>query len=84
MHLVFAPALLPDVQSDSMSLLLGADQVHVVGDEELASSCYRGAPGWYEQGRAKVRGPFVTFQLEEGNEVSYFMFHALVHFENTS
>lgn len=44
MHLVFSSALLPDVQRDAMRLLLGADEVHVVGDEELASSGYRGAP----------------------------------------
>lgn len=44
MHLVFPTTLLPDVQSDPMSLLLGADHVHIVSDEELASPGYRGAP----------------------------------------
>lgn len=68
MHLVFASALLPDVQSDPMSLLLGADQVHVVGDEELAGAGYRGAPGWHEHGGAEVRGPIVMYQLAENKQ----------------
>lgn len=65
MHLAFPSALLPDVQRDAMRLLFGADQVHVVGDEELASAGYRGAPGRDEGGGAKVRRPFSTFQLEK-------------------
>lgn len=44
MHLVFAPALLPDVEGNSVGLLFGADQVHVVGNEELASTGYCGSP----------------------------------------
>lgn len=44
MHLVFAPALLPDVKGNSVGLLFGADQVHVVGNEELASASHRGSP----------------------------------------
>lgn len=63
MHLVFSSALLPDVQCDPVSLLLGADQVHVVGDEELASAGHRGAPWWHKEGGTKIRGPFVAFQL---------------------
>lgn len=66
MHLVFAATLLPDVQSDAMSLLFGADQVHVVGDEEFASTCYRGAPRWYEGGGTEVGGPVDLFQLKDG------------------
>lgn len=65
MHLVFPTALLPDVQSDAMSLLLGADQVHVVGDEELASAGYRSAPRRYKLGWTEVRGPIITLQLQE-------------------
>lgn len=72
MHLVFPSALLPDVQSDAMSLLLGADQVHVVGDEELASAGYRGAPRRHEQGGSEVRGPIATLQLEERKTSSHF------------
>lgn len=63
MHLVFAPALLPDVESNSVSLLLGADEVQVVGDEELASASHRGSPRRHKEGGAKIRGPFVTLQL---------------------
>lgn len=44
MHLVFAAALLPDVKGNSVGLLFGADQVHVVGNEELASASHRGSP----------------------------------------
>lgn len=55
MHLVFPAALLPEVQGDAVRLLLGGDQVHVVGDQELASARYRGAPRWHEQGGAEVR-----------------------------
>lgn len=65
MHLVFPSALLPHVQGDAMSLLLGAYQIHVVGDEELASAGYSGAPRWHERGGAKVGGPIVALQLEE-------------------
>lgn len=72
MHLVFPSALLPDVQSDAMSLLLGADQVHVVGDEELASACYRGAPRRHKQGGAEIRGPIITLQLWERKKISSF------------
>lgn len=72
MHLVFPSALLPDVQSDAMSLLLGADQVHIVGDEELASTGYRGAPRRYERGGAEVREPIITLQLEERKTSSRF------------
>lgn len=44
MHLVFAPTLLPDVKGNSVGLLFGADQVHIVGNEELASASRRGSP----------------------------------------
>lgn len=44
MHLVFASALLPDVKGNSVGLLFSADQVHVVGNEELASTSHRGSP----------------------------------------
>lgn len=63
MHLLLAAALLPDVQGDAVSLLLGADQVHVVGNEELPGPGYRGAPRRDEERRAEVGGPFITFQL---------------------
>lgn len=65
MHLVFPPALLPDVQSDPVRLLLGADQVHVVGDEELTSAGHCCAPRRYKEGGAKIRGPFFTLQLSK-------------------
>ena len=44
MHLLLPSALLPDVKCDAMSLLFGADQVNIVGDEELASTGYCGTP----------------------------------------
>lgn len=65
MHLLFASTLLPDVQSDTMSLLFGADQVHVVGNEEFASAGYRGTPRRYEGGGTKVGGPIFLFQLKD-------------------
>ena len=65
MHLVLPAALLPDVQSDAVRLLLRPDQVHVVGDEELTGTGYRGTPRWHEQGGAEVRGPIRTLQLED-------------------
>lgn len=65
MHLVFATTLLPDVQSKPMSLLSGADQVHVVGNEEFASTSYCGAPRWYKGGGTEVRGPVILFQLKD-------------------
>lgn len=64
MHLVCPAALLPEVQSDAVRLLLGGQQVHVVGDEELTSSGYRGSPGGHEEGGAKVGGPLWTLQLQ--------------------
>lgn len=65
MHLVFASTLLPYVQGDTMSLLFGADQVHVVGNEEFASTGYRGTPRWHEGGGTKVGGPIFLFQLND-------------------
>lgn len=65
MHLVFPSTLLPDVQSDPMGLLLSADQVHVVGNEELASAGYRGAPRRYEHSGTEVRRPIILLQLQE-------------------
>lgn len=65
MHLVLPSSLLSDVQSDAMSLFFGGDQVHVVGDEELPSTGYRGPPGRDEGCGAEVGGPLVTFQLDE-------------------
>lgn len=44
MHLVFAPALLSDVKGNAVGLLFSADQVHVVGNEELASASHSGSP----------------------------------------
>lgn len=70
MHLVFPATLLPDVQSDPMSLLLGADHVHVVGDEELASAGYRGTPWRYEHGGTEVRGPIIMLQLQEKKKIN--------------
>lgn len=64
MHLVFASTLLPDVQSDTMSLLFGADQVHVVGHEEFASTGYRGPPRRYEGGGTEVGRPLFLSQLK--------------------
>lgn len=64
-HLVLPSALLTDVQGDPMSLFFGADQVDIVGDQELASTSYRGTPRWYKEGGAKVRGPLLQFQLQE-------------------
>lgn len=43
-HLIFSSALLPYVQCDAMRLLLGADHVDIVGNEELTSARNRGAP----------------------------------------
>lgn len=48
-----------------MSLLFGADQVHVVGNEEFASTSYCGAPRWYKGGGTEVRGPVILFQLKD-------------------
>lgn len=44
MHLVLPSALFADVQGYAMSLFFGADQVHIVGDEELSSAGYCGSP----------------------------------------
>lgn len=64
MYLVFPSTLLPNVQSNTMSLLFSADQVHIVGDEEFASTSYCGTPRWYEGGGTKIRGPSFNFQLK--------------------
>lgn len=63
MHLVFAPTLFPDVKGNSVGLLFGTDQVHIVGNEELASASHRGSPGWHKEGGAEIRSPFITLQL---------------------
>lgn len=65
MHLVFATTLFPDVQSKPMSLLFGADQVHIVGNEEFASTSYCGPPRWHKGGGTEVRGPVILFQLKD-------------------
>lgn len=63
MHLVLPSALLADVQCDAMSLFFGAYQIHIVGNEELSSTGYSGAPRRNKMGGAKVRSPLCMFQL---------------------
>lgn len=62
-YLVLPPALLPDIHGNAVRLLLGADQVYVVGDQEVTCPCYRGTPRGYKGGGSKVRGPFILLQL---------------------
>ena len=62
-HLIFSSSLFPDVQSDPMGLFLGAEEVHVVGNEELACPGDCSSPGGAECGRTIVRGPLCHLQL---------------------
>lgn len=64
-YLSFAPALLPDVQSDSVSLFLGAQQIHVVSDEEFPSSGDCCAPRRDKRGRTEIWSPLALLQLRE-------------------
>ena len=69
-YLFMTSSLFADVQRNTMSLLLGGQQIHVVRNEELARSRNGRAPVGHEFRRTEVRTPVRTAKLQTKQQSS--------------
>ena len=61
--LFFSSSLFPDIQSYSVGLFLGRQDINIICYQKVPSACYCCSPSWIEFCRTKVWFPFILQNL---------------------